>query len=275
MPDTQQPAKTEPAAEPKVEPVVKTEPKVEPKPGEPKPGEPPKEPPKGEPPKVDLMSQKLEGENIPEKYRGKTVAEFFTSMAELEGRATKSEQENAQWLAHFQGRAAAPKDYGVTEPAPAPGGAVDPRQVWDKIVETLGEEETQAVLAVLNLSSAPIVTQLSAITREIAKAQRGDWDKYERRIDEIYGNLHPEQRFHPEYGYTFAYNMAKAEAMGTEKPPLPGTPTHVDSGAPSDKKEPPPLTEEQDYWRRKMNMTVEQYRKYSTPSINVGGEEKT
>ena len=221
---------------------------TEPKPVEPKPAEPGVEP---EPIPENLLEMKLEGDKVPEKFRGKTITEVIQSYDASEAEKTKAEAEIAQWVKYTQMLDMQEKTKtGETVPAKeAP---------WAKLDKDL----VDGVVALNQAQMQPMMVGISTMLKEFAKSVNPDFEQFEKRATEVYYNLPPEYQFSPSYGWNFALKFAKAEAMGTSPPPGPVPPVPGKSQDPPVRTSPEALTVDQEAWRKKMGMSEEAYRKY-------------
>lgn len=241
-PGTGEPGK-EPA--PGKEPTPGQEPGKEPTPG--------KEPAPGTPPtKVDFLSQKLDGENVPEKLRGKTVQEALEIAKLTEGELSKANQEIATWH----------KYYEAVKTREASGGEA-PEDKKPDFLKHFDEEQAGAIVGLVNEVMKPVFDAVGGMQLSYVKAVRPDFETVEERAREIYKNFPLSYKMHPDYGYDFAYRFAKAEAEGGPPPQGPPVPHAGESqvGTPPTPAE-EPLTPEQEEWRRRYNMSVEEYKKF-------------
>jgi len=240
-----------------------------PKPGEepPKPGEKPPEPKPGEkPPALPALEVKLEGEDVPEKLRGKTVSEALQMLAETEKTKSKIEAENAQWLQHFQASTAAAT---AAEQAKLP--QFNP-------LDHFSEDQVTAVDAIVaaraNPVLIPIVTGLGEIMKEFTKSMRPDFEKHEPAATKYYEQMPLEHRLNPKYGWDWCYRMAVADAMGgpkpPEAPPTPGPSSTETPGAPAKYT----LTPEQKHWAKLQGLSEDRYIALMTPTVPGETEEE-
>ncbi len=205
------------------------------------------------------LELKLEGDGIPEKLKGKTVQEALTMLTESEGELTKATTESKQWQTFFSKQVGAP----VTNPNDVTRQQQQQTPKYDPM-QHLDEETAQAVGFIVGSQLNPIYEGLGAIFKEMTKSTRPDYDEHAERTEAIYKEMHPSYKFHPDYGFDYAYRLAKAEKMGppkTEKLPQPGPSV----GPTPEPKGPLPLTETEKYWADKQGLTVEEYRKFATP----------
>lgn len=253
MPDPLvEPSKTAPGGkEPVKDPVtdpVKEPGKVEPGKTEPGKVEPAKVEPGKEPP--DPLAVKLEGDKVPEKFRGKTMGEVLGLQGTTDANLTKAEQENAQWRAYFQlekEKAAKPKEKEFNP------------------LDHLEEKQAQAVLSIVDARNKPILDGLSSMMLEYAKSIRPDFKQFEVRSKQIYDSLLPEYKYHPDYGWDFAYRFAKAEAEGTPAPPSPAPPQLGPSATGTGPAPAKGLTDDQKLWAKRMGLTDEEFTKFQKP----------
>jgi len=222
-------------------------------------------------PQSDPSTLKLEGETIPEEFRGKTLADVLKSQQEAKAALSREQAAAAQWRAfgEEQARIAAGATARPKEPDTPPYNPVD----------DLGEANAKAVNHIVqqNLQEAlqktllPVMTGVAAIQKEMVRSVRPDFDKVEARAKQYFDSMPLEARFNPQYGWDFAYRMASAEAMGStpmipkDQPPQPG-PSTGSGGAPTT----PKYDELQQKWMGMMGMSPEQFEKYSQPQDPVG-----
>ncbi|MCW4026854.1 MAG: hypothetical protein NWE76_05180, partial [Candidatus Bathyarchaeota archaeon] len=198
------------------------------KPPEPKPGEaPPGEPPKGE----DIFSQKLEGDDVPEKLRGKTIAEALTIVKGLEGELTKSGQEIATWHKYYEA-------VKTREEA-----GEKPEETKPDFLKHFDEDQAGAIVTLVDQYMKPVFDAVGGMQLSYVKASRPDFEAHEERARKIYENFPLAYKLHPDYGWDFAYRFAKAEKEGGPPPTGPGIP-HAGPSADAVplKKEEAPLT---------------------------------
>lgn len=206
-------------------------------------------------PAPDPLSMKLDGEQIPEKFRGKTAAEILAAYGELEGALTDKSKLVSDWEKWYM------KNH-PTEADPGNGGAGgsgNPELPFDqKQIDLLG--------SMLNKALQPMQQALDNVFLENIKAVVPDFASHEKRAREIYDSMPAQFKYSPKHGWVFAYNMAKSEATGIPKaaapPPISGS-----GPSPAPGKE-PDLTEEELNWAKKQNMTAEEYKKFQTPLEN-------
>jgi len=177
-------------------------------------------------PVVDQMATKLEGDKVPEKFRGKTLGDVLTSYGESENAKTKAEQESAQWrtwaatkLADLEARTAVTHDVA---PAANPLAAFD-------------EDQQKSLLGMFTQGMQPIIDGLSSLMKEVVKSNRPDFDEVKDSAATYYNQMPYAYKVHPEYGWDYAYRMAKADQLKHTKsppPPQPG-PTSGSPGAPA------------------------------------------
>lgn len=217
------------------------------------------EPKPDTPASTDPMTTKLEGDNIPEKFRGKTVKEVLEIHATTEGAKTKAETEVAQWAAY------------VKDQQTAAQAAADDKTPKFNPLDHLSEEQARSVDMISASRVSPLLEAMGGLMKEVAKSNHPDWNEHEVRATKIYDNLAPAYKFHRDYGWNFAINFARAEAMKV-KPPGPKPPT----GGPSltgDTPGPKKLTlnEDQKKWAKIQGMTEEKYAEYLALQTPEGG----
>lgn len=209
----------------------------------------------------DLSSMKLEGDKIPEKFRGKTLPEVLTAIKDLESSKTTAEQKVAQWNDWYRkevlNKARATESEGDGDDG-SRGSSKDPRTAFEA-------HQVQALSELFDTAMAPIVNALSGIYKENVKTSRPDFDQFEGRAKEIFEQMPYTHKVDPAYGWNFAYNMARAEKMGKEPAPPPNTVTGGSGGAPTASTEPEKLTPVEELWAKRFKMSPEEYRKYGTP----------
>jgi len=165
-------------------------------------------------PPVDPMSTKLEGDKVPEKFRGKTLGDVLASYSEAEGAKTKAEQESSQWrswaatkLAELEARTSA------KEEPPDPMAAFD-------------VDQQKAIHTEVGKAIQPLVDGLSSLMKEVVKSNRPDFEAVQELATTYFNKMAPEYRVSSEYGWDYAYRMAKADQMKNTKslspPPQPG-----------------------------------------------------
>lgn len=216
----------------------------------------------------DLTTLKLDGATIPEKFRGKTLPEVLEAIKGLEAQKTKSEQTVKDWNTWYQ--------KNIVEKQNAGGGAIDEQQHKGtgrsgrvNPLEVFDESQVGALGELFEVGMSPVVGSLSAIFKEAAKAARPDWSTFEERASEIYNNMPLQHKLDPKYGWVFAYNMSKAEKMGTEPPPA--APNTVGTGGPSGAAKAPVEGEEEISdaelaWMQKFGIKdKEEAKKYQVP----------
>jgi len=200
----------------------------------------------------------LEGEAVPEKFRGKKTRDVLQVARDLEAAKTQLEQEVSQW------RMWAAQKLQALEQQAAPPQAPPPPE--------MEPEALQAVQQVVQKTVNPILEGVGRMMKEYTKSVRPDFEQYEQKATMYYNALPPEYKVHPEYGWDFAYRLAKAEAMGVAKPqtqPPPPAPSTTD--IPPAK---PSLSEEEKRVARIYGLSDEEYRKFSEvidPTAYKGG----
>lgn len=218
---------------------------------------------------VNPLEAKLEGDAVPERFRGKTVADVMKSYGEAEDKMMKALNEAEQWRKFGEKSIMA-----ATQQSQKPVDTFNPLEHLDentaKAVTTIAsgalEEFNKAVLV-------PVIEGISAMQLEFVKASRPDFSQHEKRAREYFESMPVHVRVNPAYGYDFAYRLAKAEAMGgpslipaTPAPPSLG-PSQGGTPAPAG----PRFSEDQMKWMGLMGMSPEDYAKYAEP-IDVVGE---
>jgi len=239
MPDPELKPGDEGYVEPKKEPEVKKEPeKKEPEGAK-------KEPLKAS----DPLSAKLEGDKVPEKFRGKTVAEALTLMGATEAELTKAKGELTQWY-KFGEKLEAEKAGGTTEKQ------FDP-------MEHLDEDQGRAIMTLIGEAMKPFGIAMDAYMLERVEQTRPDFGEYKDRALKIFRDLPTTHKYHPQYGLDFAYRFAKSEKEGGPPPVGPG-PSHMGPSNTSADTAPKEgaLTKAELYVAEKMEMTPEEYKKY-------------
>jgi len=211
--------------------------------------------------KPDFTTMKLDGETVPEKLRGKTVAEIAAVLASIESEKTKSEQKVKEWNTWYkkevldkQAEPAAGEDNGR---AASRAGGADPRSAFEA-------EQVTALGQLFDTAMAPMVKALSGIYKESIKASRPDFKDFEERAQVIFDQMPYTHKIDPEYGWTFAYNMARAEKLGKEPPPAPNA-VAGGGAAPVVATGEEPLTPVEKLWADRFKMDAKEYRKYSIP----------
>jgi hypothetical protein len=222
---------------------------------------------------VDLATAKLEGDKVPEKFRGKTVAEVLKTYGDLEVHASKAIDTNKQWnewyqknkpvieLAARQAQGGDRRDTGAArQPGSVGGQKVNPFEVFE-------EPQIQALGDLFETAVTPLVGAITSIYKESVKSSRPDFHDYEERATQIFDNMPIQHRLDPKYGWAFAYNMAKAERMGTEPPPA--APNTVTTSGPGGVTKPPEESEITDtelaFMKRFGIESKEEAKKYAEP----------
>ena len=217
--------------------------------------------------KPDLATLKFDGEGIPEKFKGKTMAEIAKIYGEVEAAKTKVEQTNKKWNEWYAnehlpkqkgGAAAAGDDEGGDNGRATSRSGVDPRSAFE-------ESQVSALGQMFEVAMNPVVEALGFIHKESLKASRPDFASFEERATEIFNQMPYTHKINPQYGWTFAYNMARAEKLGKE-PPVAAPNTVAGGGAPvvpAPGEE--PLSAAEDLWAKRFKMDPKEYRKYQVP----------
>jgi len=224
---------------------------------------PPQQPPA---PATSPLEAKLEGDGVPENFRGKTVADVLKSYKEAEAAMLKAQAETAQWVAHFQRSAAQPPQQPASPAQPQYNPYDDLDERTGKAVQTIVQ---MSLKDSLEKAVVPVMEGVSGMQKEFVRAVRPDFNDLEERAKQYYDTFPLETRFNPAYGWDFAYRLAYAEKMG--KPPLipsapqPAPPTPGPSTGPGAPPPTPQYTEDQLKWMKIQGMTPEQYEKYSHP----------
>lgn len=203
----------------------------------------------------------LDGEGIPEPFRGKPVKtvvdELLKTSTELERLKAEASQREAQLLQELEKikQPAHPKTEEELKREREKEFFSDPISFLEK----LHSERT-----------APMVVQYfedqSKLQREFAKQRIGhkEFSKYEKRIDELIKGVPPDQRARPET-WDLAYTLAlgeEARKMFTEKNVREGY--HVEGvvSPPEAKSAKPTLSDEERAVATKFGMTEEEYSKW-------------
>lgn len=202
-------------------------------------------------PSVDVLAAQLDGETIPEKFRGKTVQELLQIYSDTDRKRTFAEQEAQQWRAIAESS-------GNTNQSQSQSDYFD-------------EDAAKAVSGEIQKAISPIVDAFGRMQKDYLRETRDDFNQFEKRTDEIFAGMKPEHKVHPDYGYTFAYRLARAEAddervVQKKKAPPPPAPS---TGGTSKKKD--ELTLLQKKHMEMMGMDEERYRKYMTVHDPLGG----
>lgn len=235
----------------------------EPKPGEPGYVEPKKEPPEGlpgeEPPEPkkeplkadDPLAQKLEGDKVPEKYRGKTVEEILALTGVTETELMTAKKEIGQW-----------HQYAEAEEAKLAGEKK--KEEYDPL-EHMDEDTARAVSVLIANQTKPLTDAMDGMALDKVRQTRPDFSEFEERALKVYREMPFQHKYHPAYGLDFAYRFAKAEKEGGPPPPGPAPPAMGPSntgGDPGAKEG--ALTKAELYIAEKMGMTPEEYTKHKT-----------
>ena len=203
------------------------------------------------PPAADPFAAKLEGDKVPEKFRGKTLADVLESYSEAEKAKTKAEQESAQWRTYVANKLTDLEAHAAERSPPA-----NPMDAFDT-------EQQKAINDVVGKGLQPIIDGLSSLMKEVVKSNRPDFEAVQEAATTYFNKMGPEYRVHPDYGWDYAYRMAKADQLKNTKspppPPQPGpTSTPPATGAPS-------LTTEEKEIAKRFNLTDEEYERFKLP----------
>jgi hypothetical protein len=189
------------------------------------------------------LETKLDGDGIPEEFRGKSVKDVLSSLNDIKAAKTRAEQEAAQWRALTASKMEPPK----TEEED-PLSAVDP-----KILEGLQRR--------FNGQIEPMHMAVGSILKMAARAEFEDFAEYEKEATQIYNSLPAVHRYSDEYGWRFAYNMAKS-TRASHAPKKSATHPNM---APSMQPPAPAKTELTDLQKKiakEMDITEEEYIKF-------------
>jgi len=214
--------------------------------------------------KPDLTTLKFDGEGIPEKFRGKTIAEIAKIYGEVETAKTKVEQTNKKWNEWYANEHLPKQKANAAEDDDDSGrttsrSGVDPRSAFE-------ESQVSALGQMFEVAMNPVVEALGFIHKESLKASRPDFASFEERATEIFNQMPYTHKINPQYGWTFAYNMARAEKLGKEPPPA--APNAIAGGGGAPATAPPgeePLSAAEDLWAKRFKMDLKEYRKYQVP----------
>jgi len=232
------------------------------------PGQPPVATAGSEPPKstVDPLTVKLDGDAVPEKFKGKTIADILESQKHAEAAMLTAQASAEQWRIFAEQKLTA-------APAQKQEEVYDPYSDLDertgKAVHTILQKTLEdAVKKVFS----PIAEGVSAMQLEFVKATRPDFDQLEARAKQYFETMPLESRMNPAFGWDFAYRLAKAEQMGkpslipkTEPPPALGP-----SASPGGLPPAPKYDKDQLKYMEITGMSSENYEKYSQPQDPVG-----
>ena len=119
------------------------------------PGTPAPAPPEGTPP-ADPMAAKLEGDKVPEKFRGKTLADVVSAYEGSEAAKTKAEQEAAQWRA-----------WGTSKVTEIEAREASRRESAPNPLDAFNEDQQKALLEVVGKGLQPVVDGLSSLMKEV------------------------------------------------------------------------------------------------------------
>jgi len=195
---------------------------------------------------VDPLTLSLAGEAIPEKFRGKTVADILKSYSEAETALNEKSTLVSDWE----------KWYMKNHPA-EPAAGVEPEEL------PFDQKQISVLSDLLAKQLTPITQALDNVFLNNIKEVVPDFGSFEKRATEIYNQMPPQFKYGPKHGWAFAYNMAKSEMIGLPKA---GAPPGISAGGPT----PPPktesdLSEEELSWAKKQGLTPEEYKKFQTP----------
>ena len=204
---------------------------------------------------VDFKTLKLDSPDVPEKFRGKTVAEIAKSYEEAEALAQAKSKLVTDWETWYL-KTHNPDKAAEAAGATDGGGTGTEEQLFDK-------KQLDLLGGMLNKSLEPIMSALDNVFLDNIKSIVPDFPQFEARAREIYNSMPAQFKYSPKHGWSFAYNMAKSEAMGPVKgsapPPVGGAgPTPPPTTEPA-------LTETELAWAKRQGMTPEEYKKYQTP----------
>lgn len=214
---------------------------------------PPATPPAGaEPP--DALSTTLDGDDVPQEFRGKTVKDLLAHTKELLGAKTRAEQETSQWRAYVAAKATEAEAVRNNPPTPVedPLSEVDPR-VLQGLQSAMNNQ--------LNAQIGPIMSAIGSMNKNFIRGEFDDFGDYEERATQIYNQMPPAYRFDDKHGWRFAYNMAKAErATATPRKPS----THPPLAATTIVAQPtkPTLSDDQKKIAANLGLTPEEYIEY-------------
>jgi len=204
---------------------------------------------------ADPLSVKLAGDDVPEKFQGKTVQEVLTIYKDTEAKRVHAEAEARQWLRLMQ-----ESDTKSTTPKVK---EIDPADILD--VDAL-----QAITALTNKAIAPLVGALGNMQKQYLRDTRDDFSQFEERADEVFGGMKPEHQFHPKYGYAFAFNLARAETMDTKQKKTTGAPAPTIKDIKGPK--PEGLSEVQKKYAKMMGLSDEKYKEYMEEKNPLGDQ---
>ena len=216
-----------------------------------KPTDPPKQDPPADPPKEGVFDQKLDGDDVPDALKGKTVKEALGLLGQAQATISTLQRENKQWSTLYDRLKDKP------EPPNQPASdQIDP-------VAVLGEEGAQAAAAMMQRAVGPIYEGLSGIFKTMAKDMFPDFEENEEAIEKIFNQMTPPQKVHPAQSWFAAYKLHKA---GQIEPPARKPPNHDPAGppTPTPKKQTPEelATDQQKEWASKQGLSLEEYLAY-------------
>lgn len=204
---------------------------------------------------VNPLEMKLSGDNVPEKFQGKTVQELLTIQKDTETKRAHAEAEAKQWLRYVQ--------EGNLEGPKKKEDEVDPADILDA-------DAMKAINMITSKAVKPLVDALGGMQKQYLSDTREDFAKFEERADEVFAGMAAEHKFHPKYGYNFAFNLARAEAMDTKpkKTTLEPAPTKKGTTPPAEE----PLNDEQKKYAKMMGLTEEKYKEFMTEKDPLGDQ---
>jgi len=174
-------------------------------------------------PVADPLATKLEGDKIPEKFRGKTLADVLQSYGDAETAKTRAEQESGQWrtwaatkLADLEARTAPTHDVAPT---------ANPLAAFD-------EDQQKSLVGLFTQGMQPIIDGLGSLMKEIVKSNRPDFEAVKDVATTYYNQMPYAYKVHPDYGWDYAYRMAKADQLKHVKTPVPPPQPGPSSGQP-------------------------------------------
>jgi len=209
-------------------------------------------PPAAPAPSTSPLDIALDGEGIPQEFKGKTVKDILASVSDLMGAKTRAEQEAAQWRTYVATQQAAPA--APAGPAPEdPLADIDPKVLQG--LQVLFQNQ-------FNMQMAPMHAALGNVMKNYVAAMAEDFPQYEERATQIFNQLPPQFRYSDQYGWKFAYNMAKAEKAGLPRPAVthPGVAPTAFPTPPSK----PTLTDDQKKIAKNLGLSEDDYIKYQT-----------
>jgi hypothetical protein len=204
-------------------------------------------------PPADPTTLKVDGDKIPEKFRGKTVADIVASYEEAEAAKVKAEQETSQW-----------RKWGAhkLEEDTSKNANTNAADVPD-LTNAFTEDQQKAITSALDKTMKPLIDGLGSLMKEVVKSSRPDFTELQEKATEYYNAMDPAYRVHPDYGWDYAYRMAKADQLKTVKPvaaPPPLTAPTSPAGGPA----PATLTAEQQAMAKQFHMTDKEYAEFQT-----------